>query len=94
MTLPLAYRRKQLIQLGRMLQENQAAFEDAFHLDYNKPRLEVLAEDLAPVIPSIINALDKLEEWTRPEKPTVEAWRGSWDTTLHKVPRGVALIIS
>lgn len=77
-----------------MLQENHAAFEDAFHADFNKPRLEITAEDIAPPIPSIINAIEKLEEWTRPEKPTVEAWRSTWDTTLHKVPKGVALIIS
>ena len=39
-------------------------------------------------------AAEKLEEWTKPEKPEVEEWRSSWDTTIYKVPKGVAVIIS
>ena len=94
MTRPLAYRRKQLIQLGRMLQENQTTFEDVHYLDFNKPRIEIALNDMAGPLIAVKYALEHLEEWARPEKPEVEAWRRSWDTTIHKVPKGVALILA
>lgn len=77
-----------------MLQENQSAFEDAHYLDFNKPRLEIALNDLTGPITAVAYTLEHFEEWARPEKPEVEAWRSSWDTTIHKVPKGVALIIA
>ena len=50
--------------------------------------------EVGTVIRSCLYAAESLEEWTKPEKPTVEEWRSSWDTTIYKVPKGVALIIS
>ncbi len=93
-TRPLAYRRKQLLQLARLLQDNIAAIEDAELKDLGKPRQEVMTIELSTVIRSCLHAAEHLEEWARPEKPIVEEWRSSWDTTIYKVPKGVALIIS
>lgn len=93
-TQPLSYRRHQLLQLARMIQENAEAMQDAIFRDYGKQKLEVVIGELSPAVSACINAANKLEEWAKPEKPVVEEWRSSWDTTIHKVPKGVAIIIS
>ena len=94
-TRPLEYRRKQLIQLAHMLQDNHTAFEDALLADLNKPRLESTLSEIGHLITSIMYALDNLEEWAAPEAcPTKDAWKSSWGATVHKEPKGVVLIIS
>lgn len=94
-TRPLAYRRKQLLQLARMIQDNHTAIEDALLADLNKPRMETTAAEVSHVITSVLNAAENLEQWAAPEAcPTKEAWRSSWGATLYKEPKGVVLIIS
>ncbi|KAH9851146.1 aldehyde dehydrogenase [Lenzites betulinus] len=94
-TRPLAFRRSQLLQLARLLQDNQTAFEDALLADINKPRLEATGSEIAHTLAATLNAVDHLEEWTAPEpRPTKEAWRASWNATLNKGPKGVVLIIA
>ena len=94
MTRPLSYRRRQLLQLARMLQDNIAPLEEALFADLGKQRLESISGEIGPIITGSIHAADSLDEWTKPEKPKVEAWRSSWDTTVYHVPKGVALLIS
>lgn len=38
--------------------------------------------------------MEKLEEWTAPEKPKVPKWRQSFDISIHPVPKGAVLMIS
>ena len=75
-------------------QDNTQAMQEAIYKDYRKQPLEVALGDTTPIVPAALRAAEKLEEWTKPEKPTVEEWRSSWDTTIYKQPKGVALIIS
>ncbi|GJE86460.1 aldehyde dehydrogenase family protein [Phanerochaete sordida] len=93
-TRPLSYRRHQLLQLARMLQENITAWEDASLADLGKQRQETTVTELTPIIQGSINAAESLEEWATPEKPKVEAWRSSWNTTIYHVPKGIVLLIS
>ena len=94
-TRSLAYRRKQLLQLARMLQDNHAAFEDALLADLNKPRMETSVSEVVHLITSVMHAAENLESWAAPNPcPTQEAWRSSWGATLYKEPKGVVLIIS
>lgn len=93
-TRPLSYRRQQLLQLARMIQDNHVAFEDAGYADLGKQRFEVATAECAPIIDFALRAAENLEEWAKPEKPQVQPWRTSWDTTIYHVPKGVALIIS
>lgn len=94
MTRPLSYRRRQLLQLARMMQDNITALEDALLADLGKQRQESITGEIGPIITGSIHAAESLEEWTKPEKPKVEAWRSSWDTTVYRVPKGAALLIS
>jgi len=91
--LPLEYRRKQLYQLARGVQENVHAIEEALYADLRKPRLEA-GQEAASIIHSCLEAAEKLEEWAAPEKPKVKEWISSWDATIFPVPKGVALIVS
>ena len=93
-TRPLSYRREQLLQLARMMQDNIVPFEEALLADLNKQRQEAATSEINVIIQGSLHAVDNLEEWAKPEKPKVEAWRGSWDTTVYHVPKGVALLIS
>ena len=77
-----------------MMQENIVALEDASLADLGKQRQETTVTELTPIIQGSINAAESLEEWAKPEKPKVEAWRSSWDTTIHHVPKGIVLLIS
>ncbi|THH27353.1 hypothetical protein EUX98_g6826 [Antrodiella citrinella] len=93
-TRPIAYRRQQLLQLARMMQDNRTAIEEAELADLGKPRQETTIAEVSAVLGSALRAAESLVEWTTPDKPKVEEWRSSWDTTIFKVPKGVSLIIS
>ncbi|KAI0694525.1 Aldehyde/histidinol dehydrogenase [Cytidiella melzeri] len=93
-TRSLEYRRRQLLQLARMVQENHVAFEDALCADLGKQRLECASTELGPTVHGALHAAEHLEDWARPEKPKVDAWRSNWDATVYPVPKGIALIIS
>ena len=93
-TRPLAYRRHQLLQLARLLQDNIVALENAALADLGKQRQECTVTELGPVVKACLWAAENLEEWTKPEKPRVEEFRSSWDATVYPVPKGVALVIS
>ncbi|KAI0674632.1 aldehyde dehydrogenase [Trametes maxima] len=94
-TRPLAYRRRQLLQLARMLQAHHTAFEDAILADLNRPRIETTVAEVAHVITSALNAAENFEGWAAPQPcPTEEAWRAGWDATVYKEPKGVVLLIS
>lgn len=93
-TLPLEYRRRQLIALAKMMQDNVVAIEDALLADLGRQRQETTIAECSPVVQACLTALNHLEEWTKPEKPQVEAWRSNWDTTIYPTPKGVALFIT
>ena len=80
--------------MARMVQDNLTRLEDAQIMDLGKQRQETTLTELIPIFGGALRAAENLEEWTKPEKPKVEAWRSSWDTTIYHVPKGVALVIS
>lgn len=77
-----------------MMQDNIVAWEDALLADLGKQRQETTVHELGPIISGSLEAAEHLEEWAKPEKPKVEAWRSSWDTTVYHTPKGVVLLIS
>jgi hypothetical protein len=93
-TRPLEYRRTQLYQLARMIQENADLFYDALDRDLRKPRLEAASQELGPIVKGAIYAAKHLDLWAKPDKPPVEKWKEEFEATVFKVPKGVALIIA
>ncbi|KAJ7629993.1 Aldehyde/histidinol dehydrogenase [Mycena polygramma] len=93
-TLPLEFRRAQLLQLARLFQENIVELTGAIYSDLGRHKLQTSMVEIGPVISAALHAAESLEEWHKPEKPQVEEWRASWDTTIYTVPKGVVLIIA
>ncbi|CCM01190.1 uncharacterized protein FIBRA_03238 [Fibroporia radiculosa] len=92
-TRPLEYRRQQLKQLIRLLQENAPAFEEALLHDLGKPRQEIDTE-MSATVDHYFFQLKYLDEWAQPTKPReVEDWRSGWNPTVYKQPKGLSLII-
>ncbi|KAK7055353.1 aldehyde dehydrogenase [Favolaschia claudopus] len=92
-TLPLAFRRAQLLQIARLFQENNERLTAALTADLGRHKLEISLPEMGPIISGAVRAAESLEEWHKVEKPTVEEWRSSWDTSVYTVPKGVVLII-
>ncbi|EGN94472.1 hypothetical protein SERLA73DRAFT_62345, partial [Serpula lacrymans var. lacrymans S7.3] len=90
----LAYRRQQLLQLARLAQENAEVIMTSLKADLGRHRLEAALPEVGPIVASALLSAAKLEEWTKPEKPEVEEWRSSWDTTIYKAPKGVVVNIT
>ncbi|KAL1734711.1 Aldehyde/histidinol dehydrogenase [Schizophyllum commune] len=67
-TLPLAYRRQQLLQLARLVQQNAHTFESALWQEFRKQPLEIAMVDLSPVVSAALYAADNLERWAKVEE--------------------------
>ena len=89
------WRKWQLKQLWWMLEQNTDRLIDALNQDLHRHPFETLMMDLGGVKGDIINALEKVDEWSKGEKPDAGflfgTLGGAW---LRKEPLGVALIIA
>lgn len=79
--------------LARLTQENADALLYALNSDLGRHKLEGNLPEISPVVTGCIRAANSLEEWTTAEKPEVEEWRSSYDTTILKAPKGVVINI-
>ncbi|KAJ3559107.1 hypothetical protein NM688_g535 [Phlebia brevispora] len=93
-TRPLEWRRRQILQLAHLLQDSGKMIEDSLLADLRKPRLESAVIEVATVVLACVNAVELLEEWNKPEKPTTVEFRSTWDVTVYKEPKGLALMIT
>ncbi|KAF8166014.1 aldehyde dehydrogenase [Crassisporium funariophilum] len=94
-TKPLAWRRRQLLQLARFAQDNAEALAECLRLDLGRPKQEAMFAEIAPVIERCIICAEKLEEWCKPEEVPVAAdWQQSWKPRVERHPKGVALLIA
>ncbi|KAI2831773.1 hypothetical protein CBS147321_5063 [Aspergillus niger] len=88
------WRRHQLKRAWWMVEDNKSRILDALRADLNKHPLEAMLGELTGLQNDILRTLDKLDEWTKDEKPT------RWDpinflggTVVRQEPLGVSLII-
>lgn len=79
-----------------MAQENTEALVDALYKDLGKPRLEVVLQEIGPIVERSIICAKKVAEWAKDEDKSseVEDWVKSWKPRVRKEPKGVALIIA
>ena len=77
-----------------MAQDNAEAFAAAIHADLGRPKVEVYAAEIGPIVERSIICAEKVEEWARPELPQVPEWVKPWKPTVYKAPKGTVLIIS
>lgn len=95
-TKPIAWRRRQLLQLSRMVQDNAGALADAIHADLNRPRLESYLTEIGPIVERSLISAERLPIWTESHSlaDDVPDWQKSWSPKVHKEPKGNVLIIS
>ncbi|KZP11668.1 aldehyde dehydrogenase [Athelia psychrophila] len=90
---PLAWRKQQLHQLARLLQENGDAITQSLFDDFRKPKHEVYFAEIAPLITRCIESAANLEDWTKPEI-VVSKSAAKFQPKVYRAPKGVALIIA
>ena len=61
-TRSLDYRRRQLLQLARMVQENKTVWEDAVLADLGKQRQECVSTELGPTVHGALHAAPVFRE--------------------------------
>jgi len=93
-TKDLTFRKRQLLSLAKMIQENDELIYQALHADLHKPRVEAAMHELTPLVRGAIRAAQQLDEWAKPDEPPVEEWKKPLSPKILKVPKGVALIIA
>lgn len=90
---PLTWRKQQLYQLAKLVQENGDAISQCLFDDYRKPKHEVYFAEIAPLITRCIESAANLENWTKPEI-LVSKLSAKFQPKVYRAPKGVALIIA
>ncbi|MGH9061918.1 MAG: aldehyde dehydrogenase family protein, partial [Acidimicrobiales bacterium] len=93
-TRPLEWRRRQLVQMRRMLVEGESELLAALAADLSKPAVEGRLTDVTFVTGEIDVALRGLEEWCRPERVPVPLVQRPARASVVREPLGVALVIA
>ncbi|KAF9562711.1 Aldehyde dehydrogenase [Mortierella alpina] len=94
-TRPTAFRRHQLEQLWRLVDDNVDQLCEAMFQDLRKPRFEAEAMELLALKREINDALLHLDEWVKDERTTPSLINRLGSVCLkRKEPKGTALIIS
>ncbi|KAK3831507.1 MAG: aldehyde dehydrogenase 3 family, member B1 [Linnemannia gamsii] len=94
-TRPLKFRRHQLEQLWRLVDENTDALCDVLYKDLRKHRNEAILGELVTVKEEISDALVHLEEWAKDERTTPSLMNRVGTTCIkRKEPKGAVLLIA
>lgn len=93
-TRPLAWRKHQLEQMIRMLEENEADFLDALKTDLGKPSVEGFITDIAFVTGEIKLMLKNLRKWNKPQRVPTPIVTMPAKSVLIPEPLGVVLVIA
>ncbi|KAG9038256.1 hypothetical protein FRB95_002217 [Tulasnella sp. JGI-2019a] len=89
----LAHRKTQLLQLGYLLKENEARFNDAFKTDLGRHQLETGALELHGTIGECVAAWKNVDKWAKPDGVPFHSTFSVMSPTIYKQPKGVGLVI-
>jgi aldehyde dehydrogenase (NAD+) len=93
-TRPLEWRRHQLEQMIKMLDENEAAFSDALRIDLGKPTVEGFITDIAFVTGEVKSMIKNLKKWNKPERVSSPIVTQPAKSRRIPEPLGVVLVIA
>jgi aldehyde dehydrogenase (NAD+) len=93
-TRPLAWRRKQLLNLKTMLRNEETRLTRALQTDLGKSRFEGWITDLKMTLWEIDHALKSLGKWTSPEKVPTPLHLQAASSEIRREPVGVVLVIA
>ncbi|KAJ7113375.1 aldehyde dehydrogenase [Mycena epipterygia] len=91
---PVEWRKQQLLQLARMVQENGDAFAEALAKDIGKPKIEVYFSEIGAIVERCLMSVQALDEWAKPIAVEVPDWQKPWNPTIYKSAKGTVLIIA
>ena len=94
LTRPLSWRRSQLRQLIRLLQEGEDELLGALRADVGKPATEAWMSELALTVAELEFMIDHLADWAEPEKAKLPLWVRPGRGYVRREPLGVALVIA
>jgi len=94
LTRPLSWRKQQLEQMLKMLEENESEFLDALATDLGKPRVEGFITDIAFVASEVKSMIKNLKKWNRPERVGTPLVTMPAKSRLIPEPLGVVLVIA
>jgi len=89
----IEFRRHQLKQLYRLLDENEQQFVEALKLDLKKPRFESVMTEIDFVLNDIRSALNNLDKWTKPKFVSRCFVTLVDDNYIYYEPYGVVLVL-
>jgi aldehyde dehydrogenase (NAD+) len=92
-TLPLEWRRSQLLALRRMLSDNYSEFENAMRIDLHKSAFEFYATEIGFLDREIGHALKHLADWMYPKQTRTPVFLQPGTSRVIFEPLGVALIM-
>lgn len=93
-TKPLQWRREQLVQMKRMLEENEEQFIEALRTDLGKPTVEGFVTDIAFVLGEIESMLKNLKKWNKTERVSSPIVTQPSSSRRIPEPLGVVLVIA
>ncbi|RHZ77692.1 hypothetical protein Glove_174g12 [Diversispora epigaea] len=93
LTKPLSYRKNQLEQLYKLLDENDQELCDALQKDLRKPRTETMLGEIAMIKQEIYDSINNLDTWAKPEFVKVGIAHKLNKCQIRKEPVGSVLII-
>ena len=94
LTRPLSWRKQQLEQMLKMLEDNESEFLDALATDLGKPRVEGFITDIAFVASEVKSMIKNLKKWNRPERVGTPLVTMPAKSRLIPEPLGVVLVIA
>ena len=87
-------RRTQLLQLKRMLEENEERFTAALRSDLGKPEIEAYVTEVGFTISEVDEALSNLRSWMKPERAKLPLKFRPGAARIIPQPLGMVLIIA
>ncbi len=92
-TRSLDWRKEQLRQLHKLINENQEAIEEALRIDLGRGKMESVVHECIPAVLEIEEALASVNKWAAPEKVGTPMGMMPGNSEIMYVPLGVSLII-
>lgn len=92
-TLSVEWRKEQLRQVWRMLDENEGAFQEALYQDIRKPKVETESYEIIGIKNEIVHTIQHLDEWAQPSTVDVFDEFKANEPRVLKQPKGAVLIL-
>jgi aldehyde dehydrogenase (NAD+) len=92
-TKSLSSRRQVLLQLKKLLQDNEQVLQEAVYLDLHKNPIETKMTEIMLLLTEIQEHLDYFEEWSQPKRVGTNISNQPGSSYIYKEPLGVICIL-